>query len=175
VKLNAPLLFLLGLIAYVTSGAYGLAADAPNLVSQPGLFSYQAPAGWAVKASPMSKYPVALDAPQNGYSANINVVAESFPGSLKDYVAANKTALSSSKLFANVRFAHETAFQTASGLSGVRLVVLDTIGQLNLRQSFYIFPGHGDQKFVVTASSSADDGEKNSPIFDAALKTFSVP
>jgi hypothetical protein len=67
-----------------------------DTVSQAGLFSYQAPKGWAIKSTPMSKYNVAVDAPRNNFAANINVVVEPYPKSLTDYVSLNKETIPSS-------------------------------------------------------------------------------
>jgi hypothetical protein len=143
-----------------------------DTVSQAGLFSYQAPKGWAVKSTPMSKYDVAVDAPQNNFAANINVVVESYPKSLTDYVSLNKEMIPSSP-YTHFEIVEEQPFETSTGAKGVRQVVKDTLGKLNMQQIFYYFEGSSDKKFVVTASCLDGDGDRYTPIFDASLKTFS--
>jgi hypothetical protein len=147
------------------------AQDLGDTVSAPGLFSYQAPKGWVVKDTSISKYKVCMDAPKNGFAANINVVTESFSGTLAQYVESNKTALKTSPLFSNVVIVNQSAFQTGSGKQGIRLVVTDSINKLDLQQIFYFFDGTSS-KIVVTASSLAAGGDQYAPIFDASLKTF---
>ena len=149
------------------------AQDLGDTVSQPGLFSYQAPKGWTVKDTPISKYKVSFDALQNNFAANINVVVETYSKSLSDYVELNKTQLKATPLFQHVQILDEKPFETSAGVKGTRLVVKDTVGELNLQQIFYIFEGASDTKMVVTASSLVGDGDHYAPIFDGSMKTFS--
>jgi hypothetical protein len=143
-----------------------------DTVSQAGLFSYQAPKGWAIKSTPMSKYNVAVDAPRNNFAANINVVVEPYPKSLTDYVSLNKETIPSSP-YTHFEIVDEQPFETSTGVKGVRQVVKDSLGKLNMQQIFYYFEGSSDNKFVVTASCLAGDGDQYTAIFDASLKTFS--
>src|ERR1700744_1574872 len=149
------------------------AQDLGETVSQPGLFSYQAPKGWTVKDTPFTKYKVCLDAPKNKFSANINVVMEPFSGTLEKYVELNETTLKGTAMFENLQIIDQKPFVSASGVSGLRVLLTDTVSKFNLQQIFYFFNGTGDNKFVVTASCLVGDGAADAPIFDASLKTFS--
>jgi len=148
-----------------------LYADQGATISEPGVFTYQAPPDWEVKESPMSKYKVAMGPAKNGFAPNINVVTESYDGTLEHYVEANKTAIKDSPMFSNVTFVSQAAFEGANGVQGIRLVTTDTLGKMNLQQIFYFFSGTKG-KVVVTASSSIETGDQYTPIFDASLKTF---
>ena len=152
----------------------GRAQDFGDTISQPGVFSYQAPKGWSIKDTAMSKYKVCFDAPKNNFAANINVVVETYPKSLSDYVEFNKTQLKSTPLFQKLQIIDEKPFETSSGIKGTRLVVNDTMDKLDLQQIFYFFEGASDTKLVVTASSLVGDGAVYASIFDASLKTFST-
>ena len=144
-----------------------------DTVSQPGVFSYQAPKGWTVKDTAISKYKVSFDAPKNNFAANINVVVETVPKSLAEYVELNKSQLKSTPIFKNVQIIEEKPFTTTAGIKGIRLVVKDTLGTVDMQQTFYFFEGAADTKLVVTASSLVGDGDHYAPIFDESLKTFS--
>ena len=151
--------------------ALPLHADQGATITEPGIFVYQAPPDWEVKESPMSKYKVAMGPAKNGFAPNINVVTESYDGTLENYVEINKTAIKNSAMFSNVTFVSQAAFEGANGVKGIRLVTTDTLSKMNLQQIFYFFTG-SKSKIVVTASSSADTGDQYAPIFDASLKTF---
>jgi len=157
------------------AGLPGLARGQGETVSEPGLFSYQAPQGWSVKTTPISKFKISFDAPKNGFSANINVVAEVSPGSLAKYVDANEAILKATPMFQNLEVLDQKTFTTAARVAGVRVRVRDSVGNAHLLQTFYFFPGAAETKFVVTASCLAADGDAYAPIFNASMKTFSLP
>ena len=168
--------FLLTVAAFLSVAFAALLAHAQDLgdtISAPGLFSYQEPKGWTARDTTFSKYKIAFDAPKDNFSANINVVVENFSGPLDKYVAANKTNLKASTMFENLQIVEEAPFTTTAGVTGVRLLITDTLGKADLQQVFYIFAGTGDTKFVVTATSLPADGDRYAPIFDASMKTFS--
>ena len=143
-------------------------------LKEDGLFSYQAPKGWTIKETLVSKYKIALAPSHNGFTANINVVVQPYPGSLADYVTANKQALTTTPVFTHFQIRDEKPFTTSAGANGVRLVANDGLGKQDMRQIFYFFAGSSNQKFVVTASALAADADLYASVFDASLKTFSV-
>lgn len=161
---------LLGLAFVAVSGR---AQDLGATVSEPGAFSYQAPRGWSVKETPVSRYKVSVDKLKNHFSAHISVVMQVYPGTLAAYVDVNKRAFAASPAFKNFQIVEEKQFTTTAGGIGVRLVATATVQHLDLQQIFYFFEGTGDNKLVVTASSLVGDSAAYAPIFDASLKTFS--
>jgi len=169
-KLLRLLLFGLGLFAAAISCR---ATDSQTVVA-PGLFSYQAPSGWTVKDSPISKYKISFAPPANGFAANINVVIETFAGSLSDYVTGSLNGLKATPVLTNVQVLSQQPFRTAGGIDGQRVVVSDTMGKINMQQTFYFFDGGSNAKLVITASCLAADGATDAPLFDAALKTFTL-
>jgi len=149
-------------------------ADGPQTVVAPGLFSYQAPPGWTAQDSPISKYKVSFAPPVNGFAANINVVIDKAAMSLNDYVTASLSQLKATPMLVNVKVVSQQPFQTAGGLDGQRVVVTDAMGKMDLQQTFYFFDGGSNAKLVVTASCLSSDGAADAPLFDAALKTFTL-
>jgi hypothetical protein len=190
--MNLPHFLPTVLFALALVPSAGRAQDLGETVSAPGVFSYQAPRGWTVKDSSMSKYDVCFDTPKDGFAANItkdgfaanitkdgfaaniNVVRQAYPKPLADYVDLNKSQIKSIPLLQNVIIIDEKPFQTSGGLTGTRLVITDAVGKADLEQTFYFFAGAMDIKFVVTASCLIGDEQKYAPIFDASIKTFSL-
>lgn len=166
--------FLVGLLGLGFSIMPGHAQDLGDMVSQADVFSYQAPKGWSIRDTGMSKYKISFDAPKNSFAANINVVVETYPKPLADYVEFNKSTIKSVPLLQNVLIIDEKPFTTAGGLQGVRMVITDTVGKADLEQTFYIFAGDSDTKYVVTATCLIGDARHYAPIFDASMKTFSL-
>jgi hypothetical protein len=173
-SLQSPHFLALAIYFLVTLACGRVAAqDLGDTVSEPGVFSYQAPKGWTIQSTQMSKYKVCLDKAKDGFAANINVVTEAYSGTLEKYVELNKAAIKGSAFFTSVEFVDDKPFVTSSGANGIRVTANTVLGKLNLRQSFYFFDG-ASSKFVVTTSSLIGDGDKYAPIFDASLKTFAA-
>jgi hypothetical protein len=139
-----------------------------------GLFSYQAPPGWSVQQASFSKYPVSAAPRRNGFAANIDVVIESSPKALGDYVSSSLAAFQSSGALRDMHVVNQRPFLTAAGLDGIRVEATDMAGPYHLREIFYFFDGGSDNKLVVTASCLARDGIRDAPLFDASLKTFTL-
>ncbi len=134
-----------------------------------GGFSFIPPEGWKVRDFPGWKFKVAVGPVAAGFASNINIVDESFDGSLEDYVKASLNALS--KALKKYRLLNQDSFVTTAGLKGARLIVEDEQNNQLLRQTFYIF-SKKNTKFTVTCSVLAEEGDKFAPVFDASLKTF---
>lgn len=134
-----------------------------------GRFSFIAPAGWKIEAFPGLKYKIAVGPPVAGFAPNINVVDESFTGSLDSYDEATLAGLG--RMFTKFRLLKHDRFTTTEGLQGTRMVVEDEQGGRMLRQSFYCF-SQGETMFVVTCTAPAESGDELAPVFEAVMKTF---
>lgn len=134
-----------------------------------GGFSFIPPEGWKIRDFPGRKFKVVVGPANEGFAPNINIVDESFDGSLEDYVKANLNALP--KVLKKYRFIKQDDFVTAAGLKGVRVIVESEQNSRLLRQSFYFF-SKKNTKFVITCSASAEEGDKLAPVFDGSMKTF---
>jgi hypothetical protein len=165
--------FIAGALGISLSGTISTAQDLGETVAEPGVFSYQAPQGWTVKDTAISKHKVCFDTPKNKFAANINVVVDAYPKSLAEYVELNKTTLKNTPLFQNLQVLDQQPFETSAGDKGIRVVVSDSMSRLDLEQVFYFFDGASNSKLVVTASCLVGDADHYLPIFDATLKTFS--
>jgi hypothetical protein len=134
-----------------------------------GRFSFIAPAGWRSQVFPGLKYKIVVGPAVAGFAPNINIVDESFTGSLDSYVEKNLANLR--RVFTKFRLLKQDGFTTTDGLQGARMVVEDEQGGRMLRQSFYFF-SRGETKFVVTCSALAESGDELAPVFEATMKTF---
>lgn len=142
------------------------------IVEAAGGFSYTPPKGWQTREFPESKYKIAHSAPVNGFAPNINVVDETFPGTISDYAKVNLQNLRTG--LADFKLLRQTAFTTGAGLKGLKLVIQSNHQGRTIRQVFYALPGKGAKKYVVTFSAPAEVGSKYDSAVDAALKTFRV-
>ena len=158
-------------LAVIVSPLY--ADDPGETVSEPGLFSYVAPAGWGIESVSVSKYKVAKAPAKDGFAPNINVVRQDYAGTLQAYVDANIDALKKAPIFSNVVIVGQSSFTGADGVKGIRLETTDTLGKADLRQFFYFFES-GKSKLVVTATCQIGTGAEYGPVFDASMRTFSV-
>lgn len=145
---------------------------AGDAVTEPGLFTYSAPAGWQVLKSPSSKFTITKDKMQDGFAANINVVAEDHHGTLAEYVAANKKALFAADQLSNVKIGAEKRFVTSSGLEGITVSASCNAGNFMMALAFFFFEAAPGRKLVVTGSCLAKDEATHAPKFENSLKTF---
>lgn len=138
-----------------------------------GVFSYTPPSGWRVTEFPGIKYKIALGAVSKGFTPNIVVVDEFWPGSLDDYVKNNIATMKAS--FQDLKILDQTDFATSDGVRAIKLITerYDDQPKKELRQIFYFFDS-GDKKIVATCSSLAEDGASLDQSIDAAMKTFRV-
>jgi hypothetical protein len=134
-----------------------------------GGFSYDPPKGWQVVEFPGLKYRSAHGPAENGFAPNINVVDETFAGSLAEYVDGNLATLK--KMFTDFKLLKREDFQTEDGLPATRLVVEDNQQGRSLRQSFCFF-GNSTRKYVVTCTALAERGESLDALFAQSMKTF---
>ena len=152
-----------------------LVAQSPAHAAQviaPGAFSYTAPPGWAVKTFPGMKYKICYAKPAAGFAPNVNVVDEASPVPLAEYARANLALLQSR--YPGFHLLGRSSFVTRSGVHGVKLLAVATPAGRNVRQAFYLFAGRGTQKWVVTATTLAVDGNKYDRTLDASLRTFTL-
>jgi hypothetical protein len=134
-----------------------------------GGFSFTPPKGWQEKNIPGLKYKAHIGPPSHGFAPNINVLDDSFSGSLNEYIDGNAGSLK--KAFPNLKEVRRHAFSTRSGVQGMKLVTNNNFQGKNLRQTAYFF-ANGSKKYVVTCSCAGEDARRLEPVFDEAMATF---
>ena len=144
----------------------------PQVTDTAGGFSYTAPNGWKVTTLAVSKYKIAYAKPSGGFATNINVVDEASPLSLAAYNRASSATLKSA--MPGYHLVSQTPFVTKSGLHGFKVVTDAAPQGRKLRQTYYLFSGHGTRKLVVTASVLQAQAAQYAGPIDAAMKTFTV-
>lgn len=135
-----------------------------------GGFSYRPPAGWEVKELPGIKYKLAFG-PQIGenFTVNINVVDETYEGSLDDYVSANLSAMG--QAFTDFKLVNQEDFSTDQGERGIKISQENVQSEQRLRQHQYFFES-GNRKYVVTYTRLVDKGGEFDSLVDLSMKTF---
>jgi hypothetical protein len=151
------------------------AEDSGVTVSEPNLFSYQAPAGWTLKSVRGAKYKAACDIKDDTVKAAIGVEIDTQPGPLDDW--CQQSLAKNKKLFseADMQVGDQKPFETVSGAKGIRVpITLTPLTTSSNKIQFidYFFEGKSDAKIAVTCSCPAESGDHYAPLFDAAIKTF---
>ncbi len=144
----------------------------PQVTDAAGSFSYTAPDGWKVTTMAASKYKISYAKPSGGFAANFNVVEEASALSLPAYARASTTTLKS--VMPGYRLVSQTPFVTKSGLHGFKVVTDAAPQGRKLRQTYFLFSGHGTRKLVVTASVLQAQAAQYARPIDAAMKTFTL-
>jgi hypothetical protein len=105
------------------------------------------------------------------FRPNMNIVTETFDGTLSKYVDANINGLT---LMFGVTSPGRSPFQTSSGLSGEKLVYSATVGGNNLRYVQYcVSPKSGSKTYaVITGAGLASYNNKYDASFETAAKSF---
>ena len=143
-----------------------------TLVDESGGFSYVPPPGWHVRSFPGMKYKISYGKPTDRFAPNINVVDETAALPLADYARFSQKQMQ--RLFPGFHLLSVSPFVTTRGLRGFRMRAEASPTGRKLRQTSYLFAGHGDRKVIVTASWLAVDGSKYDGAVDAAIKTFTL-
>ncbi len=161
------------LLAAVFACAFFLAGcsdQSPRqLYEKSGGFSYDPPAGWQIMEYPGLKYQIAHGPINSDFTPNINVVDETFSGSLVDYVEANLQALE--RIFPGLEVLSSEKVQTEDNQDAVMIIAENKQQGRWLRQTFF-FIGPADRKYVVTCTVPAEGGDAFDPVFSECLKTF---
>jgi len=135
-----------------------------------GGFSYNPPDGWEIIEFPGIKYRISRGPMRNGFAPNINVVDETFSGTLSAYVEAN---LENMPKFFTINFkVHKRGeIKTEDGEDAIFLAIENEQQRRMLRQTFY-FLMSGNRKYVVTCTALAEGGEALDSVFEKSVKTF---
>jgi len=136
-----------------------------------GGFSYDPPKGWQAVEFPGLKYRISRGPTEGQFAPNINVVDETFAGTLAAYVDLNVENLK--KMVGDFRLLKQEDFQTEDGLPATRLIIQDKQQGRVLRQTFCFF-GNSTRKYVVTCTALAQDGETLDGLFAQSMRSFRV-
>lgn len=136
-----------------------------------GGFSYDPPPGWQLVEMPGMKYRLSLGPRENEFTPNINVVDETFAGTLTAYADANLQNMEN--MFANMKILSREEMRTEDGEVAVRLLTEnEQLGRM-LRQTFFLI-GPGKRKYVMTCTALADGGDKFDTAFSESAKSFRI-
>jgi len=144
----------------------------PQVTDAAGGFSYTAPDGWKATTMAASKYKIAYAKPSGGFAANFNVVEEDAPTPLPNYVRVSVANLKAT--IPGCHLVSQTPFVTNSGLHGFKVVTNAATQSRKLRQTYFLFSGHGTRKMVFIASTPQAQAAQYAGPIDAAMKTLTV-
>jgi len=111
--------------------------------------------------------------PVDGFAnPSINIVTETFDGTLEQYTNANIAQLTA--LF-SITLVSQDAFQTTSGISGKKVVYTFTLSGTGNRQiQYYLSPKGGSKIYaIITCGGLTSYGTKYDTQFETAAKSFS--
>ena len=141
-----------------------------RVVENHGNFSWQPPLNWTVTEFPGLKYRVAFGPIEGGLNVNINVVDETYHGTLRSYVDQSIALLST--LFQGFRLLYREEFRTNSGIVGEKVTIINYKQGFFLRQILYFLPGRNNTIFVITCTVPDSVASRFISIFDESIKTF---
>jgi hypothetical protein len=141
-------------------------------VEPEGGFSFIPPDGWEMRSFPgRFKFKAAIGPPTGGFTPNIAVGDELWPGSLEDYIKASIEVISQKP---NIKVTKKGDFTTSEGLRGARITLDNFRKDTTLRQTMYFF-ARGETKFVVTCSTVAAAGSDDlDAVIENSIKTFRI-
>jgi len=132
-----------------------------------GGFSFIPPDGWEMRSIPQSKFKVAIGPPAGGFTPNILLFKELWPGSLDDYINAASESWAQKK----ANLVKREDFKTAEGLKGRRLVFENRGDDPVRRQTMYVFD-KGETKYGVMCTTVAEGADKLDAVFEDCIQTF---
>jgi len=163
------------LLLILTSFILAAGEPAPageRLTTADGALSLVVPPNWQTREFPGMRNRVAAAVPVQGFAVNLNIVDEPTPMPITEYQAATQAALA--RVMSEFKFISAAPFATTAGVQGVRMVTECVQGQFRLRQVFFLLPGRGVTKYVVTCSALAADAATHDPVFAAAASSILI-
>ena len=157
-------------LVFSTGVSAVFAQTGTRIVENNGNFSWQPPLNWTVTEFPGLKYRVAFGPTEGGFAVNINIVDETYNGTLRSYVDQNIAQLRT--FFQNFRLLDREEFRTNSGIVGEKVTINANQQGFFLRQIFYFLPGRNNTFFVITCSVPDSVAPRFISIFDESVKTF---
>ncbi len=144
----------------------------PTLEEAKGSFAYRIPRDWEFMEMDESPFRVAVGPRINGYVSNIRVSREVAPIKFAYYVDQARQELGRQSLTTGVE--EDTRFVTVSGIVGRRWITHTFQAKERVWHAYYLFPGPGDAKIVVTVSAAQADALRMGFVADACMKTMVI-
>jgi len=150
------------------------AAD-PVRISEPGVFSYQLPAGWISIVMPRT-YPMAVEKSSAGKTeqakAVISVTTAAAGGDLVNWCAQAMQQNKAEFAALGAQVGQLEPFIPATGAIGYRAPIDLSVHGKALHYIMYFFDGGDGRKITVTCVCPAADIAHYAPLFESTMKTF---
>jgi hypothetical protein len=105
-------------------------------------------------------------------ASNMVTTIEPYEGTLADYIAANKQAVTSAA--PDAKFLSDTEFATDAKVSAHKVKLQNKMKDIDLAQTMYFFDAPNGKKIIVTCTSPAKYAADLEGLFDDCMKTFAV-
>ncbi len=139
-----------------------------------GLFSYEAPPGWQVGPQSNSAFDVSRTG-NGGDFGSILVSIEESAKAMPDFVAAR---LHDFRERERLRIGAPKPFATTAGLDGFRVLatgpLVDGADKTPTAFVFFFFDGGANKKIAVRCACSKNREARYVPLFDAAVRSFTL-
>ena len=135
-------------------------------------YSHRIPQGWTRRQGQQPNVTMIVSPAESGVTSNMVTTVEKYDGSLADYVAANKVAVS--KAAANAKFLSDDEFVTDGKATAHKVKLENKVHDTALAQTMYFFDGADGQKIIITCTAPAKYQKDLEPVFDGCMKTFAV-
>jgi hypothetical protein len=159
-------------VVFVFFSTFAFAQNGERVKFLNGNFSICPPAGWQVFEFPGLEYDVFVGPTEQGFSANIIFMDESYDGGLQEYVDLN--ILNMVKFLQNYEVVKRNAARTNSGISGEYIIIKHEQSGYNIEQIIYIFPVKNKKYLVFTYTVLENLFERYLPLFENSAKTFEI-
>ena len=140
-----------------------------KLYEKEGGFSFDPPDGWEILEMPGLKYHVTRGTLVNNFAPNINVVDETFEGSLEKYFDTKMESLKA--MFKSFKLLEKKKITSDDGDTALVAVTENDIFGRTVRQTYYLFE-NGSRKYAVICTALAEGGEEFDALFEKTAKSF---
>jgi hypothetical protein len=150
-------------------------ADPGRTVLEKGFYSFEAPPGWTVQPPSQALLQTCTGPSANGFPATMRI---SVLNGAKTAAEVADTCLDDGKAnrWRDLRSVIKQPFLTAAGLDGFRVVA--TYNETNPARQVvvvnYVFQSSEHEKVWIVATCLARDAAHYVPLFDAAMKGFTL-
>jgi hypothetical protein len=135
-------------------------------------YAHRIPDGWESKPGSQAGVTMLVAPSSTGLASNMVTTVEKYDGSLPDYVAANKQAVTAAA--PDAKFLTDTEFVTETKATCHKVKLQNKVNNIDLAQTMYFFDGTNGRKIIVTCTAPAKVATNLESLFDDCMKTFTL-
>ena len=136
-------------------------------------YSHKIPQGWENKPNSQAGIATTFVSPAStGLASNMVTTIEPYQGTLADYIAANKQAITNAA--PDAKFLSDSEFSTDARVKAHKVKLTNKMNDIDLAQTMYFFEAPNNKKIIITCTAPAKHAGDLEPLFDGCMKTFAV-